>query len=174
MNITRQKKGQLQMAETISIIIIVLIIIIFAIVFWGKVKYGDVKQQEIEIKELSVIEISKLLNEMTELNCYQAGVEEVECIDWYKVLAFNATMYSGQGGARDEATFSYYRKYFSASKITIERIYPEHMKATVVIYNHNITNTSSRQLYMPVLIKDSVRNSYGFGVVIVEGYITLN
>ncbi|MFA5797758.1 MAG: hypothetical protein WC916_07050 [Candidatus Woesearchaeota archaeon] len=160
-----RKKGQLQMGETIAIVIIVVLIIIFSIVFWGKVKKGDIQQVGSEQAELSVVEVSKLLNEMPELNCYQSGVQEVECVDLYKILALNATM---NNDTTKNMTFDYYRNYFRTSRITFKQIYPTNI--SFVIYDNNISNSSSRQLYMPVLIKDSVKNTYNFGVIIVDGY----
>ncbi len=167
------RRAQIQSVETIAVVIIIIILIIIGIAFWGNVKKSDVQQTAAESQDLSVVEISKYLNEMPEFNCYQSGVEDVNCVDLYKILAFNATMNNRSdpaAQARADKFFAFYRPYFKNSRIVFEQIYPAQSAFNITIYDNNISNTTTRQIYLPVIIKDSITGRNNFGVVIVDGY----
>jgi hypothetical protein len=163
-------RGQVQLGETTAIIIIVIILLVIGIVFWSKVNRSNVTDIQTQSNELSVIEIANMIPELPELKCYESGVNKVKCLDWYKVLAMNASI----NDPNDKTAFEFYNTYFKNSRITIKRIYPEVGTSdisNITIYDAKL-NTSTRTLLIsiPVNIKDYIAKETFYGMIIVEGY----
>ncbi len=108
------KKGQIQMMETIMVLIVVFILIIIGVFFYYKFKIQSIDE---EIKDLELERYTFLLSSipsMPELKCTERGQEEL-CVDSFKLMAFKNTL------SRDP----YYKSLFKKSEITIEFTYPE-------------------------------------------------
>jgi hypothetical protein len=169
-----KRKGQIQLGETTAVVIIIIILLVVGIVFWNKVSVSNVKDVKIQSNELSVIEIANMVPEMTELKCYESGVNKVKCLDWYKVLAMNATI----NDPLDTSAFDYYNTYFKNTKITVERIYPDpgpgiNNATNVTIYDAKLSAaTSTLLIAIPVNIKDYVTKKTYYGQIVVRGYYT--
>lgn len=162
------KKSQIQMAESIAVVVIIIFLLVIGIVFWAGIRKDDIKTTNLEYQDLSVIELAKVAAELPELRCYNTNiVTKVNCFDWYKILAMNKTM---NDPALKAQVFDYYNYYFKNSRITIQEVYPN--ETSVVIYNNNISKTTTLQISIPIIIE----KNYGrvgrksFGLLIVEGY----
>jgi hypothetical protein len=161
------KKGQVQLGETTAVIIIVIILLVIGIVFWSRVSSSNVNDINIQSQELSVIEIANTVPELTELKCYESGVNKVKCLDWYKVLAMNESINDNS----DKSVFLFYNNYFKNSKITIFRIYPEVRDNNITIYDAKLSNnTKTLLISIPVNIRDYVAKETFYGTIVVEGY----
>lgn len=168
-----QKKSQIQMAESIAVIVIVIFLLVIGIVFWNSIRRDDIQTTVLEYNDLSVIEIAKIAAELPELRCYNSNViTKVNCFDWYKILALNKSMnnLSQENSEIRAQTFEYYNYYFKNSRITIEQIYPD--ETSVIIYDNNISKTTSLQISIPIIIEKNYGRGgkKGFGLIIVEGY----
>jgi len=162
------RRGQVQLGETTAVIIIVIILLVIGIVFWSNVSKSNVTTIITQSQELSVIEIANIVPELTELKCYESGVNKVKCLDWYKVLAMNESI----NNKDDKSAFLFYNDYFKNSKITIVRIYPDVSEnQNITIYDAKLDNTAKKLLIsIPVNIKDYVSQKTYYGTIIVEGY----
>ncbi len=171
-NTDKKNKGQIQLGETTAVVIIVIILLVIGIVFWSKVSVSNVKDIRVQSNELAVIDIANMVPELAELKCYESGVNKVKCLDWYKVLAMNATI----NNPADKTAFEFYNTYFKNSKITVVRMYPEvgpgpNNATNVTIYDAKLsTSTSTLLIAIPVNIKDYVNKKTFYGQIIVEGY----
>ncbi|GIU69231.1 MAG: hypothetical protein KatS3mg002_0467 [Candidatus Woesearchaeota archaeon] len=162
------KKSQIQMAESIAVVIIVIFLLVIGIVFWSNIRKSDVDVKKIEYQDLSVIEIAKIASELPELRCYNNNViTKVNCFDWYKVLALNKTI---RDPAYKDALFSYYNYYFKNSRVSIKEVYPN--ETSIVIYDNNISKTTTLQITIPIIIEKNYGtvSKKSFGLLIVEGY----
>ena len=162
------KRSQVQMLESIAIVVIVIIMIVIGIVFWNKVKRDDIQDTSLEYQDISVIELAKIASELPELKCYNANIAtEVNCFDWYKILALNKTLHDP---ASRDAAFAYYNNYFHNSRITFQQVYPSEINMT--IYDNNITSSRALQISIPIIIERNYGREgiKGFGWIIVEGY----
>lgn len=166
----RYKKSQIQMAESIAVVIIVIFLLIIGVVFWNSIRRDDIKSASAEYQDLSVIELAKIASELPELRCYSSNVvTKVNCFDWYKIMALNSSMNNQDPSVR-EKTFNYYNYYFKNSKITIKEVYPN--ETSIVIYDNNISQSKSLQISIPIIIEKNYgrEGKKGFGLIIVEGY----
>lgn len=162
------KKSQIQMAESIAVVIIIIFLLVIGVVFWSNIKKSDIDVKKTEYQDLSVIEIAKIASELPELRCYNANiVTKVNCFDWYKILALNKTIKNPSLG---KEIFSYYNYYFKNSRVTIREIYPN--ETSVIIYDNNISKTTTLQITIPIIIERNYGSSSkkSFGMLIVEGY----
>jgi len=166
----QSKKSQIQMAESIAVVIIIIFLLVIGIVFWSGINRDDIKTSQLEYQDLSVIELAKIAAELPELRCYNTNVvTKVNCFDWYKILAMNYSMNSPSSTNKAQV-FDYYNYYFKNSRITIQQIYPN--DTSVVIYNNNISKQTTLQISIPIIIEKNYgrEGRKGFGLLIVEGY----
>jgi hypothetical protein len=162
------RKSQIQMGETIAIIVIVMFILIIGLGFWKSTQTKDIEIKARDSEDLSIIVLSKTVPELPEFKCYSTeSVSKVNCIDYYKIMAFNLSMNTPLSRQK---TFDYYRNYFHRSKITFAQLYPSEFNITV--YDNNITSTKSLKISIPIVIEKSLgrKGVKGFGLLIVEGY----
>lgn len=165
-------KGQIQLGETVAVVVIIIILLVIGIVFWSRVSESDVKSVKTQSNELSAIEIANMIPEMTELKCYESGVNKVKCVDWYKILAMNATI----NNPSDKSAFEFYNTYFKNTQITIERIYPApgpgiNNATNITLYDVKLNATTRTVLIsIPVNIKDYVTKKTYYGQITVRGY----
>ncbi|MGV8141384.1 MAG: hypothetical protein ACP5NW_03005 [Candidatus Woesearchaeota archaeon] len=159
-----RRKGQTQLGESTAVIIIVIIILFLGVVFWNKVSNSDIKEIQMQSQELSVIEIANNVPEMSELKCYESGVNKVKCLDWYKVLAMSNATHD------NPEVFDQYNNYFKNSRITVTRLYPG-IERNITIYDAKLNNNARTLLIpIPVNINDYVEKQTYYGLIIVEGY----
>jgi hypothetical protein len=142
----------------------VVVLLIMGIAFYSKVQGRNADKLAQKAQDLAVIELAKTASELPEFKCFTQDVAKVNCFDYYKILAFNATI-------REPGMSDYYYNYFKSSRITFQQIYPEEWNIT--IYNYNISAQRSLIISIPILIEKNLGRSDvqdGFGFIIVEGY----
>jgi hypothetical protein len=167
-------RSQIQLGESVAIIIIVIILLVIGIAFWNKFNQADTKQVITESQDNAVVELAKTVSDLPDFKCYRTEhVSSVNCFDWYKILALNRSMNyddSLHPGIRQK-TFEYYKNYFGTSRITFEQIYPTDINVTV--YDDNITSQRAPKIYIPVVFENNLGNRAftTFGWIVVEGYI---
>jgi hypothetical protein len=163
-------RSQVQMGETVAIVVIVIVLLMVGIVFWSNIRKLDVQKIDRTTEELSVIELSKIVSELPELRCYNANiVTKINCFDYYKLLAFNRTI-NNEADPLYLQTQRMYSGYFRNSRITFRQVYPEDMSIT--IYDENISAQRSLQIMIPIVIEHRLdrTGTNAFGMIIVEGY----
>jgi hypothetical protein len=161
-----KKRGQIQMGETVAVVVIVIILLIISIAFWSRISSSDIEDIKTQSQELSVIEIANIVSELPELKCYESGVNKAKCLDMYKIISMNESM-------KNDEVFKYYNNYFTNSKITIMKIYPNVETSTenITIYDAKLNNNiRTIQISIPINILDIVRKETIYGLIIVEGY----
>ena len=167
---TKSKKSQIQMGETVAIVIIVMILLVVGIVFWNKLERKDIVDNSRSTDELFVIEISNTISELPELKCSKSLVQQPNCFDLYKILALNYSINGNADPVLKDTMKRYYTDYFRTSKITFQQVYPTTFNIT--IYDYEMVNaTRTHLITVPITIEDTINKRTGFGVIYVEGYI---
>ncbi|HYD03196.1 MAG TPA: hypothetical protein VEC16_02755 [Alphaproteobacteria bacterium] len=157
------KKAQIQLGESVAVIVIVIIMLVIGITFWSKVSNSDIEEVNTQANELSVIEIANSVSEMSEFKCYDSNVNKVKCVDYYKVKSMgDLTQQRGD-------VYQYYSNYFQNSKITIQILYPH--AENITLYDANLSNsTKSLLIPVPVNVKNYISRQTYYGLIVVEGY----
>src|SRR3989338_1853366 len=81
----KNKKSQMQMIETISVLFVFFILVAIGFVFFGKVQGWGIKEQIEESVQKRAIDITNIASFMPELGCGEEGIEKVNCVDIDKI-----------------------------------------------------------------------------------------
>ena len=165
------KRSQIQMGESIAVVIIVIILLVIGIALWRNSQASDIRSSQIESQDSALIDMAKTASELPELRCYSTeDVKQVNCYDWYKLLALNESMHNST--TRPE-TFRFYNNYFGKSRITFQKVYPE-PEENLTIYDNNISANKALRISIPIVLSYGISRSdsdiKAFGMIIVEGY----
>jgi len=169
------KKGQVQMMETIMVLVVFIIILIVGMVFFWGVVMKDIGASAKELEEEKYYVLTSILPTLPEL-LYSEATNEEEYIDTSKILAFQKTI-------ADQT--SHYSQLFGQTRISIEQTYPK--PATIkectlreftntdypdncnswILYN-KLTTRITRKITMPVSLYFPSSNQWRIGRLIVE------
>lgn len=161
------KKAQLQMTESISVIIIITFIIVIGVVFYSKLKASDIQEIQQGQFALSAVQTAQRLSSLPELTCSTASVQDSSCIDLYKAQALAGQM-------RDSSTYAFYTSYFGDAKITLEPIFPlsPGFSSPITLYENNASNTlqSGLETHIPFAVLDPAAHTVYFAILHVTSF----
>jgi 4-hydroxyphenylpyruvate dioxygenase-like putative hemolysin len=149
------KKAQVQMIETIGVLIVFMILVVFGFIFYSQVQKSTFETKETEFSQLSAIEVAQKALFMPEIKC---PLDVEGCVDYLKMQAASNVM--------DEHRVFYY-DIFGYANITVQEVFPE--KNSWTIYQ-NIYNSSRSSTRIPINIYDADTDSYRFGIMVVDYY----
>lgn len=160
----KTKKAQMQMGESIFVVIIILLLIIFGIVFASNAQKDEIVKKNAEFQELDAITLSKYASSLAELQCSLLDVTELSCLEIDKMTAFvNVTE------KYPEISAEYYFSQFGNANITVQEIYPENR--TWNIYYNGLEDGeigSTKRTAIPVSLYDGITKRKSFGVLIID------
>jgi hypothetical protein len=169
------KKGQLQIQETILVVFIFIILIMFGLVFFYRVQLASIAEDFNEFQNTRDTINFITIGDLPEFSCSKLGIRE-SCIDTLKLNSFIALNNSAKYR-------SYYFERFGYKKITITQIYPE--KNEKLCSNSQIEDCGLWNIYenkplrqtgtkivrdTPVSLYFPDKDEYGIGILVVESY----
>ena len=168
-----RKRAQVQMAESITAIIIVTLLIIFGVIFYSKMQEGNIAETKKSEQALSAVQLAQRLSSLPELSCSSAAAQDTSCIDYHKALVFATAMSSSNIGA--DQLRSYYFELFGNARIELDPVYVAPDSSIpfqpFLLYENN---ASSHQNIKPTFIPFSVMNNLDhetyLGVLVVSSY----
>lgn len=160
------KQAQLQISQSIFIVIFLLLLIVFGIVFYSGAQESSVKRKQSKFAELESIEKAQISSSLGELRCSMTGTEQTSCFEVERIQAFiNLTE------EHPRLTQQYYFSKLGDTQIVIEQVYPT--EEQWLVYNNTLSD-SVRQSGLPVIIPvslySSARQTYGYGVMYVTTF----
>ena len=160
------RKGQLQMTETIAILFIFFVLLLFGVIFYFRYQKIALQEKDEELLGTRAMESTLKTLFMPELICSRGEAEpEDNCFD---VLKLNSTQKTMQ-----KYLDEYYFEIFSYATITVQETYPQNK--TWVLYDKQKPNfTRKEPTFFVVTLKDELAGDnqpeYGFGYVSVTVY----
>lgn len=165
------KKAQLQMIETILVLLIFLFILIFGIYFYYQYIFTDIQEEASEISEKQATTLVSSITNLPELSC----TREKDCIDIIKLINFNQIYNQNR---------AYYSTLFKNKKILIQQIYPETAQNSclftntfpiqcqeIIIHESIPKNYKSKSIVsLPTLINYPNKNKNSLGKLVIEVY----
>jgi hypothetical protein len=149
------KKSQIQMLETIMVLVVFFILVIFGFIFYSKVLKSDIKNEKEENAQLGAIKIAQRASSLPELACSDGTVAIDNCIDIGKLEAVLNIMNENE---------AHYFDKFSFSKITVNEVYPDEKEWP--IYDKPLEEYSYKgATNIPISLFDSVGGKNSFGVM---------
>ncbi|MFH1506302.1 MAG: hypothetical protein ABIE94_04945 [archaeon] len=159
------QKAQIQMGESIAVIVIITIMIFFGLTFYSRVKYLEIEQDTEQFNQFDAVKLANAVSNMPELLCSQQKVIDINCVDKYKIIALQDSVGEGAGSK----AFFYYRSLLGNSRITVEQLYPK--KRNYTVYDNNFTAAQdTKAILIPINIYDGINDTKAFGVLRVEAY----
>jgi hypothetical protein len=161
------KKAQLQMGETIFVVIFIIILIVFGIVFSTNAEEDSIREKQKTLTDLNAITISKYASSLIELQCSTLGVIDKSCFDKYKLMAFMNLSEKESGQIAE-----YYFSQFKNANVTIKEIYPPTNNEWTIYYNELGFNKTkkSKMTTIPVSLLDPISKQKSFGELIITTF----
>ncbi|MBD3209341.1 hypothetical protein GF367_02895 [Candidatus Woesearchaeota archaeon] len=160
------RRGQLQIGESMIVIILILIIGVFALVFFANMTKAKYQVRLGQYEDLNAVETAHIVNSLYELRCAKTGATEV-CVDKHKALAFAQLQQD-----EPELVNDYYFDLFRYSRIELQEIYPEGHNYTLYEVNASSQGQVVKALVMPVAIYNNSAGTNSFGILSVERFYT--
>lgn len=164
------QKAQIQMGESVAIIVIVLILIIFGLVFFSKLKAININEKSDFFDELDAITTAHIAYSLPETTCSLAEVPDYGCVDMLKFIELSKMINESLHEVGDKHIYFYYRELFGTAKISLERIDLDGTTRTWVLYETNRTWNSKTVIQMPTLLYNPISENNSFAVLMVEKY----
>ena len=168
---TKNNKAQINMMETVAVLLIFFIMIAIGFVFYVKVMKGNIEIEAEKFKQLESIEIAQRAMFFPELQCSEENIVTNDCIDLLKLKAAAGDTITGSGGIMSQNKL-YYSDRLGFSKISITEIYPG--DNNWVLYDYSLAGGDYADKItsnIPILIKNSSeKKKYSFGIMEVEVY----
>jgi hypothetical protein len=158
----KNKKGQVQMMETLAVLLIFFILVVLGIVFYAKIMKGNIVLEQEESLQLNAIQAAQRASSLPELQCSDDNIVADNCIDLLKLEAASAII------LKPENEIYYYDKLLF-TKITLQEIYPNERQW--LLYERPLEQFSNRIVTnVPIRLFDPVKDKSAFGVMHVEYY----
>jgi hypothetical protein len=154
----RSKKSQIQIMETIAILLIFFLLIVIAFTFYLRTASFTQTQKAAKSQELESIRVSQAISFLPELQCSSKNIIEENCFDYYKLNAFEANLDKNE----------VYYPFFYFSDIIVKEIYPSTLKEWL-LYSRTKAGTSFKTS-IPILIYNPISKTRSFGVLEVNYY----
>jgi hypothetical protein len=163
-----QKKSQIKMMETISVLLVFLILLTFLLIFYigmGKSSAGKAADEK---SNLRAVEIAQQASYMPEFQCSSKNIITENCFDILKLRVFMQFTHNSLEGNKMLNT-TYY-DIFKNSRISINELYPG--DAEFIIYDRKPRKEryESRSSHIPISIYEPVLGEYYFAILEVEVY----
>ena len=164
-------KGQLEINETILVLIVLSILAIAGVVIFHRYMLSGIEATSLEYKRQSFNNLLNYVPNMPELKCSSQNIQE-ECIDLLKMISFSNHQAS-------------YISKFGYKTITIKLVYPEKKEKLcqqediqsssfpdcnkIIIYERKLDNfKASEKIASPVAVYNPLDNSYLLALMEVE------
>ncbi|MBW2983151.1 hypothetical protein KY327_02510 [Candidatus Woesearchaeota archaeon] len=157
------KRGQLQIGESIIVIVLILIILVIALVFSARMGAEKYKVQLQGFRQGDAIETAQTVTNLFELKCDKEGLKTT-CVDKHKALAF-ANLLEDNETAR-----AYYSQIFPESRIVIKQVYPPGQNMTIYEENASDDGQTSQPFLIPVSIHNASADTMAFGILQIQQY----
>ena len=167
-----RKRAQVQMAESITAIVIVTLLIVFGVIFYSKMQEGSIAESKKSAQALSAVQLAQRLASLPELSCTTAAAQDASCIDLYKARVYTQAMnLSTPSGERMR---SYYFELFGNARIELDKVYPEGTASefhNITIYENNASSLQNVQpTFIPFTVMNSLTHENYLGVLVVSSY----
>lgn len=160
----QKKKGQIQLFETIAVLLVFFIIVGFGMAFYFYISRESSIKEHQRALELNAITTAQKVSTLPELDCIQVGVHLEKCFDTLKIDAFRKILLDPSSMAKDA-----YFETMGYSNLTVRQIFPT--GGTMNIYNNMPgPNVSIEKTFLPINTYDPLTRTYGFAVLEVSFY----
>ena len=155
----KPRKAQLQMTETVAVLIVFFILLMFGLLFYTRFQRSSLDEQRAEFASERAITISLTSMLLPELRCSKGdNVPVRDCVDLFKLDIAQKKMHEEK---------DYYFDLFGFARVSVEEYYPGKNK-WLLYENVNPEATVHVKTPIPVALYDPIQRTYRFGVLNIE------
>ncbi len=159
------RKAQIQMFETIFVVLIFIVFVGIGLIFYYVESKRNIDQKVGEFQSLGAIETTLIALNAPEFVCTSGEYMRNTCFDLQKVIAFESLRLRGSHYFSD-----YYFKQFGYSNITVTRIYPSPSLSWTLYSLSPDKSTQTNSFFVPVSLQDGSKIYLGvLKVVVMQG-----
>ena len=148
-------KAQVQMGETIAILVVFFFLIVIGLVFYVNIAKTKLASDKEENEQLDTINVVKRVLSLPEVQCSRQNIAEESCMDSLKLAAAQDTI-----PLQSESYFD----FFGYSKITITQIYPA--ASSYTLYDRSLPNPLSKSVTnTPISLYNPLDDTKSFALV---------
>ncbi len=157
-----EKKAQLQMGETIAILIIFFIFVAVGLVFYTKMMESGIDVKREENIQLEAVKVAQRASFLPELQCSEENIRKDNCVDLLKLDV--------AGRLIKDNMLNIYYDTFGLSRITIKEVFPGDKEW--ILYNATPEKwLDKKSTFIPIALSNYTARNYYFGVMEVEVYV---
>ncbi|MGM5480993.1 MAG: hypothetical protein ACQESE_01135 [Nanobdellota archaeon] len=162
----RFTKAQIQVSESIFIVIFILIIIIFGIVFYSGAQEEETREKRARFAELESIQVAQIASSIPEIQCSLTNVQKPSCFEIEKMDSFiNITE------NKRSLTREYFFSKLGNTRLVVREVYPEENEW--VLYNNTLADDvtqSGLPVLIPVSLYKATSGEYHYGVLYITNF----
>ena len=173
----KRKKGQIQLGESIFVVIIIIVLIVFGLVFYSQAQKESTSQDKSQFQDLSSISLTQYTTSLSEVECSSQEVQSSTCFDTTKLTAFILLYDNTQGESAKEFYFS----QLGNAIVYINETYPVYdnapqrywllysnypvLSSPVLTPEEEVRLAPRTQVQLPVSLHDPIYDITSFGVL---------
>ncbi len=166
-------RAQIQLGESIFVVIIIILLIVFGIVFYAQAQREGISDDVQQFNDLETIAITQYATSLTELECSLQEVQYPNCFDKTKLDAFIQLV----DGTGEETAKEFYFSQLGNARLEITQIFPLPVsiddQVIWLIYDNQPANTASfsqARADIPINIYDPIEDTSAFGTLTIIQY----
>lgn len=159
-------KAQIQMGESILVLILFLFLLVFGVVVYAKFQTLSMKNEVTERQDLLSEAVARKIRLLPEFQCTIAGTAQFDCYDMMKLKAFTALV------ADQKYRFYYDALVFKGARVVITPVtLSSAIDESFMLYGVEQPNAVAATPYRaPVLLYDPLTETKSFGYLTIEVY----
>ncbi|MBI2647289.1 hypothetical protein HYW99_02325 [Candidatus Woesearchaeota archaeon] len=152
------KKSQIQISETIAVLLVFFVLIFLGLIFYVKVFRSSADIEKEEFLQIKSIGIAQRVMYLPELQCAENNVIRENCVDILKLdIAKNLI-------SQNEL---YYYDMLEFSDVKIDEIYPA--QANYELYSRELPDFKNQFVTnVPISLYEPIERRYSFGVLTIK------
>lgn len=163
--VRRSTKGQVQLLETIAVLVVFSILLVFGLYWFGSSQTDQVEQQKTDLENLELLEMTKAIMNLPEIQCSIAGRPDTSCVDKLRLEALNKTIeentvireyYENRYRTNTRATYAAHVVDISNNEYTYE----------LFNYTTNQPSASRQQQAVPAVIYDPLTQRRNLSMIV--------
>jgi len=158
------KRGQIQMFETIGILVVFFFLIVIGMTAYMRFQESSFNKEKLDLDSKRSLAVSQRALFLPELDCSFFLVQTPNCFDRMKLSQVRELI----GSSNDAKQF--YFQLFGNTKMTVQEVYPNQLAQELVYDNPPEEIRGKKAVQSPVLLYNVTDKSYAFGILEVTVY----
>ena len=169
--VRRSTKAQIQLFETIAVVIVFSIFLIFGLYWFSQTAGEQIIDDRAQLENLELLELTKAIMNLPELQCSIEGRPDTSCVD-----ELRAQTLSAQTSNPSSETYAYYRDRYDTNTrasyaLTLIDVATQ-QQVTLFNFTNNQPGASRQSQAVPAVTYNPLQQTYNFSMLILTQEVT--